>query len=295
MAKVRILHFSDPHNDHEAIDQFVAYANSRKDIDLVACSGDILGPCLNGQQAQSSYESLEELLDEYGEYIKSEKDFRRAIAHAMQEGSFAARKAAKTYSELEGKFDKTSQEHYLKFKAAMGKLKAEYVLIPGNWDSPKTYLEVLGDNNIHGGAGKVGNMIMAGYGGANMFPKFNPQTRIMPYDEKEYADFLRKAKPDIIISHMPPTNPEKKDGELTSKALTEHIERYHPKLVLCGHSHEAYTRKIGTTTVVNSGNLGAYFNQKHKGTFAEIEIDDDKVIVTHYQLRPDGTVEKVKL
>jgi Icc-related predicted phosphoesterase len=81
---------------------------------------------------------------------------------------------------------------------------------------------------------------------------------------------------DIIVSHGPPygfkdlaaryfnTEDDTKwvDGEHTgSKSLTEFIMRKHPKLVVCGHIHEAYgqVKMPNDTLVVNASQMTLYY------------------------------------
>lgn len=291
MAKMRILQFSDNHSDHKAEEAFVAYANSRKDIDMVVCTGDILGPCLNGPQASRMHSSLETIANGYGQ-INSMNDVKKAIEFAKKSSNGILNSAVTEYLELEAKFDKKAEEHYKKFNDTMSKLKTPWVTIPGNWDSEKGYLAALKEKDLHNKYGKLGDETFLGYGGANMHPKFNPLTRTMPYDEKGLAETLEKVKPTIIFSHMSPTEKNGKYNDLSSEALGKYIEKHNPKLVLCGHSHHAKSCKVGKTTVVNPGNLGAYFNHGSSGTFAEIELDGDKVTVTHYQIGENGSVKK---
>ncbi|MFH1425448.1 MAG: metallophosphoesterase [archaeon] len=86
--------------------------------------------------------------------------------------------------------------------------------------------------------------------------------------EKNLNKQLKSIDDPIIISHAPPygyldvvnnklTNFKKK--HVGSKILLKAIKKHKPKLVLCGHIHEAKgKKKIGKTGVYNLGSHGDY-------------------------------------
>jgi hypothetical protein len=72
---------------------------------------------------------------------------------------------------------------------------------------------------------------------------------------------LKKLEDVIIISHAPPYRclDKTEKGHRGSKILLRAIKRYKPKLVLCGHIHEAKGKsKIGKTEICNLGCCGDY-------------------------------------
>ena len=87
---------------------------------------------------------------------------------------------------------------------------------------------------------------------------------------KKLNEFLQKNKDSIIVSHVPPHGyvdkinwpgiPKNIKGKhVGSKILLNAIKKYKPKLVLCGHIHEAKGKaKIGKTIVYNLGCCGDY-------------------------------------
>ena len=76
----------------------------------------------------------------------------------------------------------------------------------------------------------------------------------------------------VMISHIPPYRTKDKvflGMHGGSKELRELVDKYKPRLVLCGHIHEdPGIIKIGTTTVVNC-------SMGKRGEGALIEINDD--------------------
>jgi uncharacterized protein len=165
-------------------------------------------------------------------------------------------------------------------------------MVPGNWDSNK-FMEEFEDYCIHGKVAEINGLKIAGYGGANVVPKMLPQSRFVYYDESQFAEFLEETKPDVILSHMPPKGIVDGKEKIGSEALRNYIEKQNPRLVACGHAHGYGQAQLGKTTVSNAGNFGKYFNQKHYGTFAEIEVDGSNVSVRHYQIQ-DGKISEIK-
>ncbi len=73
---------------------------------------------------------------------------------------------------------------------------------------------------------------------------------------------LRENKGAVLICHNPPYGVVDKafNGKhVGSKILRDAIKKHQPKLVLCGHIHEAVGEgKIGKTKVINLGSHGSY-------------------------------------
>lgn len=80
--------------------------------------------------------------------------------------------------------------------------------------------------------------------------------------ESKLYRMLNEDKDSILISHNPPYGVVDKifNGKhVGSKILEKAIKKYQPKLVLCGHIHEAKGEgKIGKTKIYNLGSYGDY-------------------------------------
>jgi len=76
------------------------------------------------------------------------------------------------------------------------------------------------------------------------------------------SELLKKYKNSVLLSHAPPFGHVDKihsGKHVGSKILLKAIRRYQPKLVLCGHIHEARGQsKIGKTKVINLGSEGDF-------------------------------------
>jgi len=140
------------------------------------------------------------------------------------------------------------------------------------------------------------------------------------FDHQEYYDLLGQVMPDVVLSHIPPKflcDNMFNGQNVGSPALTKHIQDSSPKLVMCGHIHEAgplggnphevkgMAMKDGTV-VVNPGNLGRFelvnfpsletARSFDYGTFSRVELEEDgsPLKVEHYTLSsPENTFGEV--
>ncbi len=139
-------------------------------------------------------------------------------------------------------------------------LKKNMVLIPGNHEDYED-IKLLCNKydfliNVHLRMFKYGDFLFFGYGTGG----FN-------YVDIELEEKMKKIKFDkkdkiIFITHGPPygTKLDKLDGlgYRGSRTLRKFIERFKPKLYLCGHLHENFGKqeKIGETLIINPGRTG---------------------------------------
>lgn len=77
----------------------------------------------------------------------------------------------------------------------------------------------------------------------------NPEVEKAYYEQFEYSD--------IVISHSPPSGVlgvTEQGADIGSKELRKYIEKYQPKLLVCGHNHfsGAEVEMIGDTYVINT-------------------------------------------
>lgn len=131
-------------------------------------------------------------------------------------------------------------------------------LVPGNMDNPTLFENCKA--NIHGKVIRIGNASLLGLGGSNPTP-FNTPNEFSESSIKEMLDKLSdelRNEDSILLSHTPPFNTkadENAEGmHVGSKSVREFIHSKEPKLVICGHIHEARCiDRVGRGTVVNPG------------------------------------------
>jgi Icc-related predicted phosphoesterase len=129
-------------------------------------------------------------------------------------------------------------------------MKDKLVAVTGNMDDVSIArglreIGVLIDGNII----VKNNIIIAGVGG------IDPITSLEEVESK--IESFEKV--DILVSHHPPKGAVDRTFFGVRAGLRElraFIEKYRPKLHLCGHIHEARgVERIGDTTIVNPGPL----------------------------------------
>lgn len=139
----------------------------------------------------------------------------------------------------------------------IGMIECDSILaLPGNIDSPKMLdtIETVAID-MHGKSRVIDGLYFAGFGGSN------PTIFNTPFEssEEEIAEGLGRIAREgmILMVHAPPygINDTIPSGlNVGSRAVREICERYHPKVVLSGHIHEAFGRQdIDGTVYVNPG------------------------------------------
>lgn len=209
-----------------------------------------------------------------------------------------------------------------------------YQVIPGNYDP--ILAPLFGGKDKHRRSGFLGEATTFGYGGADAYPRHILELvslgQIVGFSHEELYEGLVFTKPDIVVMHNPPYGmcDTMFNGEhVGSKAATRYISDASPKLVLCGHIHEAgpfgnnpegergvcvhtHPSNGKKTVVVNPGNLGRFelvdfpslktARTFPYGTFAGLDLEEDGTPkrLTQYSLTgPEGKgnigkVEKIR-
>lgn len=156
----------------------------------------------------------------------------------------------------------------------IGMIECERILaLPGNIDSPGM-LDSIGTvaTDMHGKSETIDGIHIAGLGGSN------PTIFDTPFElsEEEITGKLEEVAEEgmILMVHAPPfgINDVISAGfSVGSTAIKGICEKYHPKVVLSGHIHEAVGRQdIDGTIYVNPG-------PAKDGRCAIMEVDGDDI------------------
>jgi Icc-related predicted phosphoesterase len=127
--------------------------------------------------------------------------------------------------------------------------------IPGNCD-PVSIVEMLDelDVNLHGKRREVGNQTFVGFGASNPTPF---DTLFEVSDDQIYSSLSPLMVRDaVLVTHAPPRGTldgTTFTGHLGSKAITQIIEEFEPKLSVFGHIHEARGFQPGKPAYLNPG------------------------------------------
>lgn len=127
--------------------------------------------------------------------------------------------------------------------------------IPGNCDPVDIVplMESLGVN-LHGRREEFGGQTIVGLGGSSPTPFRTP----FEVSEEDLLSSLRSlmVRDAILATHSPPKGHVDVlpwSGHVGSEAVRQVVDEFEPKLVLCGHIHEARGVEEGQVTYVNPG------------------------------------------
>ncbi|MFZ5830317.1 MAG: metallophosphoesterase family protein [Planctomycetota bacterium] len=154
--------------------------------------------------------------------------------------------------------------------------------VSGNCDSPAidARLRELGVG-LHGRGAMLGKIGVHGVSGA---PRWQPGMYEFTEDELWQAMNdggleVAHAEHRVLLAHVPPHNAQVDRTYFRrhagSKALRRHIDERQPKLVVCGHIHEARGHEmLDRTTVVNCGPAKhGYFAVAEVSAQGEVSVD----------------------
>jgi hypothetical protein len=163
---------------------------------------------------------------------------------------------------------KKANESYLEITKKLCSYKIPVIVLKGNYyiggNGAKFVREIFQKyNNLHHrilGKVKLRNKSFVIFDDAYVFSSKREQTT--KRRESRLNKLLEENRNSILISHSPPYGVVDKayNGKhVGSKIVLEAIRKYKPKLVLCGHIHEAKGKaRIGKTEIYNLGSRGSY-------------------------------------
>lgn len=178
--------------------------------------------------------------------------------------------------------------HYGDFTKAKEMLKElthlsiPVLFVPGNCD-PKELItshSVYGATNLHENHAEIGGLHFIGIGGSPSGP-FNTPFEMSENEMKRMLDKTHKnlnlQNPFVLISHTPPMGTKvdvlRSGVHAGSHAIREFVITKKPRLVLCGHIHEAIGKDLlDGTVVVNPG-------PAHMGRYALVDINEELEVV----------------
>jgi putative phosphoesterase len=92
----------------------------------------------------------------------------------------------------------------------------------------------------------------------------------------------------ILLTHGSPAS---MDEHLTLATPVERLQELgrlaHADLVICGHSHQAFTRLVGDTLFINTGSVGRPGDGDPRAAYAILDINRKRVEVEHYRVEYD--------
>ncbi len=144
----------------------------------------------------------------------------------------------------------------------LGKLNIPMLIIPGNHEDSSSINQLCKENkfaiDIHKGSYETDGYCFFGYGEGG-FSEEDPEFEKV---SEKFIETFDKNKKLILVVHAPVYN-TKTDyisglGHKGNKSFRNFIEKYQPKLVVCGHFHETFGEvdKIKSSNIINPGPVG---------------------------------------
>lgn len=282
---MKILHFSDLHGDIESLIELRKYSQTRSDLELILFSGDLLGQCLEEEQARKMYDAFYFIKNT----VKTQEpvSFDRILGFLMTSIQVKQehRNAAEFYIEVQKEFDENAEISYKKILDEIKQFSQQILMIPGNWDSLH-FLHFFGEYDLHEKSIKNKQELkIAGYGSSDAIPVFLPPTRAIPFSHERMYEFLRQRDADVVLTHMPPYSilDSTQNGSRGSLGCLAYLRTNQPDLLLCGHYHSSIGNELDEpsgTVVINSGNLGRYGKDNY-GNFSEMDYNQSEGAITN--------------
>lgn len=92
----------------------------------------------------------------------------------------------------------------------------------------------------------------------------------------------------ILMTHGSPASiSEHLGADTPDKRLAALVEMTDAEIILFGHSHQAFKRKVDNTLFINPGSVGRLDDGDPRASFAVLEIEDDGVEVHFYRVPYD--------
>ncbi|MFW5771463.1 MAG: metallophosphoesterase [Spirochaetota bacterium] len=305
---MRIIYCTDVHGAFERVKELLYDTIA----DIYIISGDIIDiPFYNmesairyhelqtyfhGIQRQMEREDIvvEDFVDELLEMPTSTEEIQEAGTKFQQYTIRARRVMQQKYKVLENLFS-------LKKQAAI------YTL-PGNYDMDFKFTS-LHERDLHMHWYQLGDLKIAGYGGADIFTAGIPERYVVPYragigvdDRKnEMYKFFKAVKPSIIVTHQPAHGIHdwlSPIGPSGSPALRTYCEN-NPVLLCCtGHIHRAWGFKEYEGTVyLNPSPFGDVTtvsgDVSEGGFFYLVDIEDEVVNSVTFKKIFNGRVHDI--
>jgi putative phosphoesterase len=115
---------------------------------------------------------------------------------------------------------------------------------------------------------------------SRMFLRSLPEERDLVFGGRRYI--LVHGSPVSNEELLESDTPEERLRELDQLACEKHGAEY--DAIICGHSHQAFTRQVGSTTFINTGSVGRPDDGNPRSAYAVLEVKENELQVSHYRL-----------
>ncbi|MBN1381126.1 MAG: metallophosphoesterase [Deltaproteobacteria bacterium] len=277
---MRIIYVTDIHDAFNNLERVFQMTNA----DLYLVAGDLVYSLFSSYdrawqfiELQESFNKIKKTQALEGNLYTIANDIIRRENSVSEE----QRRQAVDYVRLSDDAQRRLQKKYEQIAAIFAKFPEKQVaVIPGNYDMDLN-VTALKNWNLHGQSMVFDGMTISGYGGAGVTTPGVPDHLSVPFNEfyregklsSEPYDFFKEEKPDILLIHHPPygfMDILPRHGNIGSVGIRNFIDESSPKVVFCGHLHEAWgCRYHQGTFFLNPSNFGRFVevNRVKKGGY----------------------------
>lgn len=96
---------------------------------------------------------------------------------------------------------------------------------------------------------------------------------------------LTHGSPASNEEHLTPRTPEQRLRELARMTASENVPR--ADVIICGHSHREFVRRVEPTWFINTGSVGRPDDGDPRACYAILQLDQKSLQVQHYRLEYD--------
>lgn len=286
---MELIYLSDVHDDFDRVKDLL----SLTDADVYVISGDLIDkPFYTTEMAvryrlnQAAFARLRRRL---GYADLDAEGFVEAVT-SRDDLPGDVKERAREFREETIRGRRVMQQKYKILESVLRRKKRGRVLcLPGNYDMDLQYTS-LHERDLHRHWHQLGEVRIAGYGGADVFTPGIPERYTVKYRAdrgvSEMVRFLREAAPDVVVTHKPahgvldylvPT------GESGSPDLRRFCDESGVILCLTGHLHDqAGFQEVDGTVYLNPSNFGTITTPggdlSEGGFFYSVEIQGRRLV-----------------
>jgi putative phosphoesterase len=122
------------------------------------------------------------------------------------------------------------------------------------------------------------------------YQKLSKQSRQYLRSLSEEIRFDWEGKRVLLTHASPASNEEALDLNTPESRLRELAQMAQADLIICGHSHQPFTRLVNGVLFINTGSVGRPDDGDPRATYAIMQITGDAIAVEHFRVAYD--VEK---
>lgn len=264
---MRMIYVTDIHGAFERVKTLLT--ETVADVYIIA--GDLIdipfynmNTAINYHELQSFFHGLRLRMNKEGMTIE---DFVEELLE-MPDVSTDIEEKGSRYQQYTIRARRVLQQKYKILENIIAvKQKTPVLCLPGNYDMDLKYTS-LHERDLHLHRHQVQDIVIAGYGGAEIWTPGIPERYVVRYrggigvedQSNEMLNFFEEAAPDVIVTHQPAHGVHDRVtqfGTSGSPALRSYCNQHHVLACLTGHIHGDWGLQYSEGTIyLNPSNFG---------------------------------------